>query len=229
MKKIFRTLVTIIVTSLPSHLAASAEAFDETVSTSDSMIAQDIEILRPCYEAIKQIRITLEAITRPLEYPTGFTSCWPCPNPFYSRTPKYLFLETTALWGEKIPFRLYTPFGEVHLLSSSVPSKLITISKKFLASMDWDIEDVTDRVHTYSYRQDTNTKYGPFSFHKKRWDKGLIPIKLYLIKRVHSVIFHPESADAEELILLSAFDLAAGQYEKDKEQFNLLSAGKKCF
>lgn len=228
MKKIIRILIAIAITSLPSHLAASAEAVASDAATSESMIVQDIEALRPYYEAIKQIRATLEAAAQSFDCRTGFTG-WPSPNPFYYRTPKYLFLETMVISGEEQLYRLYSPFGEVKLLDSGLLSRLITISTSFLASMDWNIEDVTDRVHGYNYRQDTNAKYGPFPFHNEPWEGAHAQSKLYLIKCVHSINLCPKSSADEELILLDTFCLAKGQYERDKEQFNLLSAGKKCF
>lgn len=199
-----------------------------SASRSFQWIIQDINILRPYYRAIQQIRVTLEKSAQKFDYMTGFKG-WPTPNEFHSRTPKYLFLETSVYHGKEELCSLYTPFGEVKLLSGGWRDKMLGVSKDFFSSMEWELEDVTQRIHIFSYKQDMDRKIGPYRFKTEQWKGAGCESKLYLIKSIPSANFYQESSSAEELILFDQALLADGQYAKDVQQFKCLSKGKNRF
>jgi hypothetical protein len=190
-------------------------------------IIQDINDLKPYYAAIQKIRKALDSVANTINYATGF-NVWPYPNPGHGRTPKYLFLETEILrsdYPEEL-VNLYTPFGEVKLLSGGFTSDLFHVSKEFLANIDWLIEEVTHKVHYYGhYDQKENRK---IAFLEKESWKNSNSRRLYLIKSVGSINLFPDGVE-EELTIFSNVMLAVGQAEKDRAQFMELSNERNCF
>jgi hypothetical protein len=215
----------------------------QTASTSSSCksscgIMAEVADLKPYYTAIQQIRAAIDKPAAAVNQRTGFES-WPTPNPFYSRTPKYMFLETALNRdGAEVLVDLYTPFGEVKLLGGGCLDTIEHVSKTFLNEMDWEIEDVTKKVKLYSYSQTDDRRYGPFPFKEEEWKGSGRHSKLYLIKRVGPTHFFGHEASApggasvpteEELFYYSNVGLKSGQYEKDKAQFEELSGKKNAF
>lgn len=204
------------------------ETYAEITEVS-SLIMRDIKELQLYYTAITKIRQILEEVCSPFEYKcTGFES-WPTPNPYYCRTPKYMFLET-AIWkdGKEEIVLLYTPFGQVPLLSGGWCNEILKISKKFLKSMDWKLIDVTKTIKVYNYIQEDDKKFGPFPLKKEQWKGSGTPTKLYLISRVGEIDFI-SNKDNVELFFFSTLVLKHGQYEKDNEQFKQLSQNTNKF
>jgi hypothetical protein len=147
------------------------------------------------------------------------------PNPFYSRTPQYIFLETAGFKdGREEICDLYTPFGKVQLLSGGLLSDILSISGIFLETIRSTLVDVTKKIQVYNYVQEDDRKYGPFPLKKEHWPGAGTPTKLYLVQSAESI-----DIEKSELVFFSSIVLAKGQYERDKAQFQELSEGKNCF
>jgi len=196
--------------------------------TADSLI-QHIDELRLYYSAITRIRKTLEDVCLKVGYKTTGFESWPSPNPYYSRTSKYIYLET-AIWedGKEEIVTLYTPFGQVALLSGGWCHQILQISKNLLESMDWKLIDVTKTIKVYNYVQEDATKFGPFPLKKEQWSGSGTPTKLYLIAKVGEIDFISD-IDNVELIFFSTLVLKKGQYEKDDKNFKQLSGNTNKF
>lgn len=191
-------------------------------------IIQDINVLKSYYLAVSRIRQKLEPAAKKLNYETWF-NVWQTPNPFHARTPQYMFLETDVFKDAEEIRALYTPFGMVGLLSEGNRDIMLRISKEFLTGMDWELQDVSDTVHSYNYSQDGDRRYGPFPFKKESKKVAGTPSKLYLIKRVGSIDFMTGGSPSEELVIFPIPYILPSQHEQDKAQFNELSNGKNCF
>jgi len=185
-----------------------------------SPIIQDIEILRPYYQAIKQIRVTLDAVAQKYQWPTRFAD-WR-PNPRGGRTPRNMFVRTSCQenGSEEQLVGLYTPFGRFELFSvDHFLDELLAASKDFLAAMKWELEDVSDRLNYYSYDQPENVK--------QRLYFGNEGCKTYLVKSVNGKDFSQQGAD--EHVILVAVWLERGQYEKEQQLLHELSEGTDQF
>lgn len=125
-------------------------------------LIQDTNELEKYYTAIAKIRTKLESVLSELEgndYVQNGFEVWPTPNPYYDRTPEYIFLETsvhTSYTGEEEETlkQLYTPFGQVKLLGGGCGHRLLATSKAVLQEMDWDVKDVSNEIKVYNYAQD---------------------------------------------------------------------------
>ena len=207
--------------------------FDMSTNLVAGGILHEIKELQPYYSAIVKIRETLEAISAKLEYKTGFKG-WPTPNPFYYRTPKYMYLETAIFKNgeekeeEEEIVKLYTPFGDVKLLSGGSFSEMLQISKEFLSTMEWELVEVTKTIKLYNYIQQGDRKFGPFSLKKETWSGAGTPTKLYLIQKVDDIDFISDTSQ-NDLVVFQSVILMNGQYEQDTAQFKELSCDENCF
>lgn len=210
----------IFVSGLIMILLSNIYAMDPGEDKSEnSQLIQEIEVLRPYYKAIQQIRITLENVASKFNRRTGF-SAWPHPTHPYWRTPKYIFLETEAdEEGERL-YRLHTPFGEVKLLFGGIRYERDEISKEFLKNMRWELKDATNQISIY--KEDENKLFGPYSL------KDMDISKIYLVTSVALHNFYEENSQ-EKLIVFASISWTEKQQEKDIEQFKELSDGKGCF
>lgn len=93
---------------------------------------------KPYFDAIQHIRSKLEScILKYKHIENGFKN-WPNPNPYYFRTPAYLFLETEKWRDSEKICTLWTPLGEVKLLGGGSFDQLVKCSGEFLNSMKTD-------------------------------------------------------------------------------------------
>lgn len=184
-----------------------------------SCIIQNIDELRPYYQAICQIQEVLKQAARENGCDVCY-DCWPQHDPYCYRTPKYMFLGTSISdWnGEEreVLCILYTPFGRVKLLAVGWLPMHIDTTKEFLAKMNWEIEDVTERVDAYHYKQNVNVPLGPFSM-----SGCSSTYKIYLVKSVGSIDFCPENK--KKYMIFDNCRLIEGQEELDKKTFEELS------
>lgn len=186
----------------------------------------DEKALIPYYEAIRVIRAGLDICCLPLK--SGFHS-WPTPNPFFCRTPRYLFLETISEGVDKHNERLsclYTPFGEVKLLGSGFVHRMVEWTKSFMWVMTdkWEIEELTGIAPIHYYLKGTTCHVGT---HKRYCIESGIHYSLYMIKSVGINVLASKNANDEyehEVILYqSGICLNDGQYEIDRQMFKKIS------
>jgi hypothetical protein len=112
--------------------------------------------------------------------------------------------------------KLYTPFGQILTDSAILISQSQAIAKEFLATMDWDIRDVTNEIRVCEYTdKDENGKpkeYYERDFKKETYPGSKLPPKLYLVTRVGNVRLPPPTSK------LKIYDHVGGHsYEADKE------------
>ncbi len=207
MKKIFGILLAVL--TIGSYAGVSAMK---------SPLDQDIEVLRPYYQAIRHIEKTLKEAAAYADCEAGFMSIL-APRPCENRTPKYLFLETAVCSEGETLCCLYTPFGQINVLPGGCGSTLKAITVFFFNLMDWKLEDVTQRVRVYNYAQEANIKYGHYPFKKEQYPGACDQSKLYLIKSVGDIeLYQPkkELVVSEEYSMMSGATRVYQQYQDEE-------------
>lgn len=153
------------------------------------------------------------------------------PNPYYNRTPRYLYLETYSYSnnGEQI-YKLWTPFGQLNLLESGLTKNRFACSKNFLQEMKhyWCLQDVSNIVANYIYsnsRKKVNL-YGPYAFRQQPWEDSNLQRHVYLIQEVNGYVFiNDQDLSSNKLIIYSYAHLKPDQEEKGRNLFLRLSQG----
>jgi hypothetical protein len=210
----------------------SQDIFIDSQSYPD-FIVDDEKTLETSYNAISKIRDVLETISAPREYKTGFTG-WPTPNPIFMRTNGYLVLGTgvcVQMNGDVTEQlgTMYTPFGEVHLMSGGLFTDMVNISKEFMDTMDmiWTIEDCTDKIKFFQH-YDIESKCLRFHYpgvefppHASGFSR-----KFYLIKNVDHIEL---PSDGEIIVAQHTRCTNSSLYENSLELFKSVSGGKNQF
>jgi hypothetical protein len=195
------------------------------------VIMQDIDTLRTYYNAIHQIRTTLDTVYAEYDDRESGFDTWPVPSRTRMRTSKYIFLETSEWWAdgtEKI-CELYTPLGSIHLLGCAFDDTQREITKKFVDRMDWKIREIMDEVAYYhDYLQALNVQRGPYPFRQESYSGARNRCRLYLIESVGSTVFWQEGSH-DELALYEDLLLTKVQECIDSSQFAVLSSGTDAF
>ena len=159
-------------------------SFSISTQSSSLHIWDDEKEMRPYFTAIQFICQKLkphinEKKARINYSKNDFGGLPSIPNPYYNRTPRYLYLETYSYGnnGEQI-YKLWTPFGQLNLLESSLTKNRFACSRNFLQEMKhyWRLQDVSTTVknYIYSHAKQKEKLYGPFSFSQQQpWDETL--------------------------------------------------------
>ncbi len=213
-------------------------------ASSESVISQwnNEEGMRPYYVAISKFRQVFEECRdqEKERVGNGFKD-WPEPNPFYYRSPKYLFLETSEAKEPELAdktrglSRLHTPFGEVKIFGSGWSSAIRNISKNILHKMEsrWILEEVTDKVKCRNFFFDSNEgeeQSKDYLFRKESWKGAGDKVRLFLIKSIDDIVLVRESPDSLVIFPSVSLDNGEGsQYDKGKALFRKLSDGKEHF
>ena len=241
-------------TTPPETQNTSKETCDASVMSQDifidsqsypNFIVNDKKTLETFYNAISKIRSVLETISTPIGYKTGFTG-WPTPNPIFLRTNGYLVLGTLVCVQmdgnvtEQLDI-MYTPFGEVHIMSGGWVTDMVNISKEFMDTMDmiWTIEDCTDKIKFFQgydmeskclrfhYPRVVFTVHETFHLDKPHAIGCSCSRKFYLIKNVDHIEL---PSDGEIIVAHRTRDGASsGLYENSLELFKSVSGGKNQF
>ncbi len=189
--------------------------------------------LQTYYDGISQIRKTFEIEHKNItKNNSGFKSS-PTPNPCYNRTQQHLFLEKTTLINKEYMsqsgntienLRLFTPFGLVEMISNPNSKERHEQATNFLAHMDWDIVDVTDKIMIYTYAKEENKSY-PQQPRKDIYRKFTI----HLVTRIGSIQLVPKDSDINKLDLFYYNSVIGVDHEQENQLFNSVSGGKNCF
>lgn len=142
---------------------------------------------------ISEIRKKYEEIYKDFKgkFDNGFTS-WPGTNPHFNRSPNDLLISISFLNDEVHSLgKISTPLGEVMLTGSGFGDALHEFALRFLSEIDWEIQDVTQRIENYDYVQENGFVYGPRYFPKnlESYEGAGDQMKIYRIKRVGDIFF----------------------------------------
>ena len=169
------------------------------------LLIQDIDDLRPYYQAISDIRkIVDQEHSKVANVDSGFES-WPDAAKFYCRTPKYLFLVKQTDCNKNVStsvpiienLQLYSPFGRVDMMGNLSYLEKNNVSKAVLDSTDWDIINVTDNMLSCYYFEQRNDFYY-MGLEQSTNSK----FEFYLITRVNSTQLVPKDIEINELNLI---------------------------
>lgn len=155
------------------------------------------------------------------------------PIPLYNRAPNHIFLHVyyNLKTGEMESLHhLSTPFGEVRILGSGDPEKIKETASILFKETDWDLEDVTEEIEDYDYKQESNYSYGPLRKNFDYWDDQTQK-KTFLVKRIGNIklptarplisVSNPSIIESE----VSGYD----QFSKEKQKFRIISLGSSTF
>jgi hypothetical protein len=193
----------------------------EVVECKDApnFIMTDFNTLKVFYDAISKIRNTLDSITNPKNYKNGFAG-WNFPNPNFYRTSYNLILQTSYVKGDpnEVINYLYTPFGQVHLMSGGFKDTLMEISKEFMEKMNWVIEDCSDNIKMFYYYNVKHKKLYYQILPTESYEGAGDIVRFYLIKMVDD-IYLPCDDDICVAINLLEHPDGGTLYNDDRERF----------
>jgi hypothetical protein len=183
-------------------------------------IMSDLNILQAVYDAISKIKNTLSSIPRS-KFPTNKIENPSKPWYSFFRTSRHLILRCLYVNGSpyNIIYYLYSPFGEVYLMSTGYLDTHYEVFSEFMQKINWVIEDCSDNVKIFEDFNLTHEKL--FNQYLPATEKGHNAghfVRFYLIKKIDNIDL---PCDGDILIAEKIVGYPPGNtlYEDDCERF----------
>ena len=219
-----------IVSSLMIHIVTKTRSMSppERKNVSKHLENDPVE-LEKYYRAIHLMRSHFENVRKDHNTKndsiviSGFES-WPTPNNYHDRTKNRILLHGDNFFVD----RLWTPFGYVNLFGAGFVHEEIAISKVFMETMDWDIEEVKSGSPKLDHFRWFNIFSGDELDETPKRGIGKDE-KVYIVKRVGDVVLVDDRNEDDDVVIYSTCYVDEGQTDYDRKMFDFLSKGENIF
>lgn len=113
-------------------------------------------------------------------------------NENYDVTPNDILIGVSYIRDEiKYLGHISSPMGAIDPTRGGLGEYLTEFAVRVMSEMDWDIEEVTQRIENYGYIQDKNKVFGPTYLPEnlESYRGACDRLKIYRIKRIEDITF----------------------------------------